>query len=277
MNIGIVGLGLMGGSLGLALKKYSIATTIYGYDHNTDHTTQAVKLSLVDKICDIDKLQTLDMIVLCIPVQGIIEFSKKLVDIGDHTTIVDFGSTKEHIANSIPKPMRKNFVLAHPMVGTEKFGPYAATDNFYENGMVVLCDSADSGQTHLSKVENMFDKMFMNIVYMSSAKHDVHACYMSHLPHAISFGLANTVMDHEHPEDIVALAGGGFRSMSRIAKSSPVMWSEVFRQNKTNLLKSFDVFDKNMQKLKAMLECEDYERIQQWMTQANKLDKIVKD
>ncbi len=276
MDVGIVGLGLMGGSLGKILKKYKIASTVYGYDHNKKHIKKAEELKLVDEICDIEKLKTLDMIVLCVPVQSIINFTKKLHNINKTTTIVDFGSTKEQIIKNIPIKIRENFVAVHPMVGTEKFGPTAAIDNFYEQGIVVFCDTNDSGDIHIKKTKDMFEAMLMNIVYMSSSEHDIHACYMSHLPHAISFGLANTVMDHENPKDIIALAGGGFRSMSRIAKSSPAMWAEIFRQNKINLLNSFDVFDKNMQKLKTMIECDDYEQIQQWMTKANGLNPLIK-
>jgi prephenate dehydrogenase len=267
----------MGGSLGKALNRYKVADKIYGYDHNLSHQTQAIELGLIDEICDIDKLKTLDMIVLCIPVGAIINFSKRLVDITSATTVVDFGSTKEQIANNIPQNIRKNFVLAHPMVGTEKFGPYAAVDDFYEDGIVVLCDTDKNREKDLSKVLYMLNKIKTNIVYMSAKEHDKHVCYMSHLPHAISFGLANTVMDHENPQNIVTLAGGGVESMSRIAKSSPNMWADIFQQNKTNLLKSLDIFDKNMQKLKNMLEKENFEEINQWMTKANELDKIVKD
>ena len=275
MNVGIVGLGLMGGSFGKLLKKRGFANRVYGYDHNQQHGKDAIKLGLVDELCDIDTLKTLDIIVLCIPVQSIIKFNKQLTNISSKTTIVDFGSTKKTIIDSIDKKIRENYVAIHPMVGTEKFGPFAAIDNFYENNIVVFCDIENSGEKHLQKIKNISEKIPMKIIYMNATEHDKHACYMSHLPHAISFGLANTVMDHESSKDIVALAGGGFRSMSRIAKSSPIMWSEIFKQNRENLLESFNIFDKNMQKMKKMIEDEDYDKLQQWMQKANSLHDIL--
>ena len=275
MTFGIVGLGLMGGSFGKALKKYNLAINVYGYDHNKVHQSQALELGLVDKICTLEELKKCDVIILAIPVDGIIAFMQHIKDIDINTTVIDLGSTKEIIVNNIPTSIRKNFIAAHPMTGTEKFGPKSAIDNLYEEKIVVLCNLEDNSALHIERTKNIFENMNMKIVYMDAKEHDIHACYMSHLPHAISFGLAYTVMDHEAPRESITLAAGGFRDMSRIAKSSADMWNDIFRQNRDNLIESLGIFEKNMSDAKQMLIDEDYENLSKWINKANNLHKIL--
>lgn len=276
MKIGIVGLGLMGGSFGKALKKYGLASEILGYDHNEKHQKEAMKLFLVDKIVSLEELITADMIVLCIPVDAIIAFLPKLVETTKYnTTIIDFGSTKELIVKSIPSELKSSFIPAHPMTGTEKFGPSAAIDGLYENKTMVLCDLDNAGEIHKKRAIQIFEMLQMKLVFMDSKEHDIHACYMSHLPHAISFALANMVMNHESPKDIISLAAGGFKDMSRIAKSSPAMWSDIFRQNRENLLESLDIYASQIKYIQKILEEEDYKAIEEWMKKSNTLHDIL--
>ncbi len=276
MKIGIVGLGLIGGSFGKALKKYNLASQIVGYDHNINHQDEALELCLVDKIVELDELVKCDMIVLCIPVDAIISFLPKLIDsVQFNTTIIDFGSTKELIVKSIPTELKNNYIPAHPMTGTEKFGPSAAIEGLYENKTMVLCDLENAGETHKNRAIHIFQTLQMKLVFMNSHEHDIHACYMSHLPHALSFALANMVMNHETPKDIISLAAGGFKDMSRIAKSSPHMWSDIFRQNRKNLLESLDIYEKQIIDIKQMLQDENYEAIQEWMKKSNTLHDIL--
>jgi prephenate dehydrogenase len=276
VKIGIVGLGLIGGSFGKALKKYNLASKIVGYDHNQTHQKEAMELCLVDEIVELDELIKSDMIVLCIPVDAIIAFLPKLVSCVEYnTTIIDFGSTKELIVKSIPNELKSCYIPAHPMTGTEKFGPSAAIDELYENKTMVLCDLESAGDIHKNRAIQIFETLKMKLVFMNSHDHDIHACYMSHLPHAISFALANMVMNHERPKDIISLAAGGFKDMSRIAKSSPNMWSDIFRQNRVNLLESLDIYEKQIGYIKKILQNEDYERIEEWMKKSNTLHDIL--
>jgi prephenate dehydrogenase len=275
LRFGIVGLGLMGGSFAKVIKKYNLSSEVVGYDHNLEHQKQAIELDLVDKIVEIDELLTCDIIVLCIPVDAIISFMPTLEGVGKNTTIVDFGSTKKLIVDNIPESLKSNFVPAHPMTGTEKFGPKAAIDKLYEGKTIVLCDLEVCGELHRQRVLDIFNAIAMRIVYMDSSTHDIHACYISHLPHAISYGLANTVMSHEDPENIITLAAGGFNDMSRIAKSSPHMWTDIFRQNRKNLLESLTIYEAHMKNMKQMLEEERYEEIHEWMAKANTLHDIL--
>jgi len=276
LNIGIVGLGLMGGSLAKAVKKYGIAKNVYGYARSDKSKKEISELNLVDELVDIKQLkEKCDVIILAIPVDNIIAFLPELLDIKDETTIMDLGSTKEFIVKNIPASIRTNFIAAHPMCGSEKFGPKAAMDNLYEGKTVVLCDLEENEELHKNRAIKIFQDIGMRLVFMNSREHDIHACYMSHLPHAISYSLANTVMGHEDPRSIIALAAGGFKDMSRIAKSSPDMWTDIFRQNKDNLLDSIDLFDEQMKKVRIMVENENYEELKEWMYKANSLHEIL--
>lgn len=276
MKIGIIGLGLMGGSLAMALKKYKIAKYIYGYAR-TPKTIQEIKeLNLVDELLSFEELlKKSDVVILAIPVDTILDLMPKLTVVSKDTTIIDLGSTKKIIVDNIPSKIRNNFVAAHPMTGTEKFGPKASVEGLYENKIVVLCDLDKNDDLHKNRAINIFTKIGMKINYMPSDQHDIHACYMSHLPHAISFSLANTVMNHEDPKSIMALAAGGFKDMSRVAKSSPYMWTDIFRQNRINLLESIELFEKQMQKVKLMVQNEEYEELKKWMQKANSLHEVL--
>jgi prephenate dehydrogenase len=276
IKVGIVGLGLMGGSLSLALKKHSKDYYFIGLDHNELHCSQALELGLVDEICtSTEALKSCDIIFLSIPVDGIISVTQQLGTLTDTCTVIDLGSTKEKISLSIPSEIRQNFVAAHPMTGTEKFGPTAALNDLYTDKVVVLCDLEKSGIHQQNVAKKLFTDIGMNIVCMGSKEHDRHAAFISHMPHAISYALANSVMSLEDSKSIIALAGGGFKDMSRIAKSSPNMWEDIFRQNKTNVLKAIHSFQSELKKCQKMVENEEWETLNDWMREANTLHDIL--
>lgn len=274
MVFGIIGLGLMGGSFSKALKKYDISKKIYGYDLNINHQNEAISLGLIDELINIKELNRCDVILLTIPVDAIISILPKLKHC-TNSTIIDFGSTKELIVKNIPKILKNNYIPAHPLAGTEKFGPSAAIDGLYENKTMVLCDLDKCDISHKNRAIEIFTKIKMNLIFMDSKEHDLHACYISHLPHVLSFSLASTVMNHEDPKYIISLASGGFKDMSRIAKSSPAMWTDVFRQNRDNLLESITLYENQLSKMKKMLEDEQYKDIYKWIEKANTLHKIL--
>ena len=276
MNIGIIGLGLMGGSLAKAVKRYGIAKKVYGFTNSEKNKKDILELNLVDELVDLETLKKVsDVLILAIPVDAIISMFPNFLDIDENTTIIDMGSTKEYIVKNIPEKIRKNFIAAHPMTGTEKSGPKAAIDDLYEGKTVVLCDLEDNTEVHINRAYEIFQAIGMRIVVMNSSRHDIHACYMSHLPHLISFSLANTVMGHEDPKSIIALAAGGFKDMTRIAKSSPIMRSDIFKQNKKNLLDSMDLFEKHLKDARKLIEDENYDELQNWMKKANTLHEIL--
>jgi len=275
-NIGIIGLGLMGGSFSLALQETAESYHFVGLDHNKNHCEEALKLGLVDEIVQtLDEIKSCDVIILTIPVDGIIAIAKQLSNLDPKCTIIDFGSTKKKISDAIPKAIRENFVTAHPMTGTEKFGPSAAQKDLYKAKVVVLCDMEKSGDYQKETAEKLFHDIKMNLVLMGAEEHDRHAAFISHMPHALSFSLANSVMRQEASTSIVALAGGGFKDMSRIAKSSPNMWEDIFRQNKSNLLEAVYSFQSELKKCQKMVENEEWENLNKWMKDANTLHDIL--
>ena len=275
MVVGIIGLGLMGGSLGLALQQTKLVTKVVGFDHNVSHCEEALKLSLVHDIVSFSEIKQSDVIFLAIPVGGIIKVLQELKDINEKTTIIELGSTKVEIVTSVPASIRSNFIAAHPMTGTEKNGPSAAIQNLYHDKIVVLCDTDNSGDLHKNRAIQIFSHIGMKIVFMDPASHDAHASFISHLPHAISYALANSVMGQEDPKSILLLAAGGFRDMSRVAKSSPQMWSDIFKQNKKNVLRSIEIFEEELNKSKKMIEEENWEGLEAWMSKATTLHKIL--
>ena len=275
MNIAIIGLGLMGGSLALSLQKEDYVSSIVGYDHNEQHKIDALKLGLVEKIVSFDEVKACDVIFLAIPVNGIIASLKEMTNVSESTTIIDLGSTKEKILASVPPIIRKNFVAAHPMTGTENFGPSAAIEKLYEDKVVVLCNLEESGEHQRTVARKIFKSLQMKKYFMKAQEHDRHAAFISHMPHAISYSIANTVMRQEKKHNILALAAGGFRSMSRLAKSSPDMWEDVFKQNKENILEAIELFETELSKLKKSVQNNKWDEVHQEMADGNKLHDIL--
>ncbi len=275
MVVGIIGLGLMGGSFSLALRASKIDVKILGFDKNEKHLKQAKNLGLVDEIVGFEDLKKADVIILAIPVEAIIETFKDFKNISKNSTIIDLGSTKEEIVLKIPIEIRANFVAAHPMAGTENFGPQAAFKELYIEKIVVLCNVEKNSTFHKNQAIKIFEALKMQIVYMDAKEHDLHAAYISHLPHAISYALANSVLKQEDPKSILILAAGGFKSMSRIAKSSPNMWSDIFKQNKKNLLHSIDSFEDELKYAKKLIKDDRFEELKEWMQNATTLHNII--
>ena len=274
MNIGIIGLGLMGGSLALDLK--DLGYKVKGFVKNKQHQQEILNLNLVDELVDFQEIEKCDVIFLAIPVDAIIYYLKELKNINKKQTIIDLGSTKNRIVKEVPQEIRKNLIPAHPMTGTEKSGPTSAFKGLYKNKIVVLTDLKDSGKKQKKIAIKIFRQLEMNIIKMKSKAHDKHAGFISHLPHTISFALANTVMGQEDPKSILALAAGGFRDMSRIAKSNPAMWVDIFKQNRKLVLKSMDIFEKEFNISKKLIKNENWKELYKWMEKATTLHNILK-
>ena len=271
MQAGIIGLGLIGGSMGLALRKSNLFKRLLGFDISPLHSQQALSLGLVDECVEFEQIQKCDVIFIATPLDGIIATLKKLKSIPPTTTIIDLGGAKEKILNNIPKKIRKNFVAAHPMSGTENFGPSAALEGLFYNKIVILTDTEQSGEFQVALAKQIFVAIGMRIIKMSAKEHDKHIAFISHLPHVISFALANTVLTQEEPQNILALIGGGFRDMSRISKSSPIMWRDVFAHNKQNLLESIECFGKEMVYAQSLIQEERWDELIERIKKANSL------
>jgi len=275
MEIAIIGLGLMGGSFGLGAKKSGLVSNVYGYDADGAHGKQALKLNLIDELVTLEEALKKEIVILATPVDVCINILQNC-SLDAKQTIIDLGSTKEAISHSISGEKRVCLVAAHPMTGTEYSGPAAAKEELYKGSTVVLCDLEKSGEHQANVAKHIFTALGMKVIEMDSATHDLHACYISHLPHIISFSLANTVLSKENPQDILSMAAGGFRDMSRLAKSRPDLWTQIFRQNSSNLLESIELFEYNLSEIKVLIQTGDWQALQQKLEKANELHLIFK-
>lgn len=276
MKIGIIGLGLIGGSLGLSLKNEKLISCVSGLDASKEHEQKALELGLVHEILTLDEMKKkCDMIFLAIPVEAIIKIVQELKDIGEDTTIVDFGSTKQKIIEAVPENIRANFIPAHPMAGTEYSGPTAAFPGLFKEAVVVICDFKESSEMHVKRSVELFSHLGMKIVFMSAKEHDHHVGIISHLPHAISFSLATGVLKKENKKNIIALGGTSFKGMIRIAKSSPTMWSDIFKQNKQNVIEAIELFKNQLDDCQRLVEDEKWEELKEWMGEARKIREIL--
>jgi prephenate dehydrogenase len=261
--------------MALGLKALPFISEIVGSDHNPEHRRVAAERGLVDAVVDFDAIKQCDVIILAIPVDGVIAAFDQLTDIPETTTLIDLGSTKEIIVNAVPPVIRKNFVAAHPMTGTEQFGPKAAVNGLYKDQVVVLCDLDDSGSFQQEVAVRLFSGLHMQLHYMKAHEHDRHAAFISQMPHVISYSIANTVLAQEDKHNILTLAAGGFRSMSRLAKSSPNMWEDIFRQNQENVIKAVELFEIELQHFKQAIKNEQWDELNGRMKDANKLYDIL--
>lgn len=278
MNTTIIGLGLIGGSLAKDLRKSHFATHITGVENNPEHAKQALELGLVDKIEPLEKaVKNTDLVIIAIPVDKEVELLPRLLDlIGYNTTVTDMGSTKRVITETVRNhEKRKNFVAAHPMSGTENSGPAAALEDLFRDRITILCDQEDSGPQHLALVEKMFQSLGMDIAYMTSDEQDHSTAFISHLPHAAAYALANAVQDKADRNIIFDLAGGGFRSTVRLAKSSGTMWHPIFQQNRNYVVESLDVYIKHLQEFRDCMFNKEDERLMNLIVNANKIRTIL--
>lgn len=279
MQVTIIGVGLIGGSMSIALKEKGIAEKVFGVDSNKEHQQQAFELGLVDEIAELnDAVSGSDLIILAIPVDAAEKLLPVILNQVDKQVVMDVGSTKQMICEFVKDhPKRKRFVATHPMWGTEYSGPDAAVKGAFVNKAVIICNKEHSDPDAVDIVENIYKTLGMHLLYMDAVAHDLHAAYVSHISHITSFALANTVLEKEREEDaIFELASAGFESTVRLAKSNPAMWVPIFMQNRENVLDVLNEHISQLRKFKSCLEKENYEYLQELIENANKISKIIR-
>jgi prephenate dehydrogenase len=279
MRVAIIGIGLIGGSMALALKQKGFADWVVGVDANPEHQKKALDLKLVDEILPLQEaLVKSDLIILAIPVNAAEKLLPSLLDQVQLQVLMDVGSTKEGLLKSIKQhPKRGRFVATHPMWGTENSGPTAAVVGAFLDKATVICNKEETDADALALVEKVYETLGMHLVYMQAKAHDVHVAYVSHISHITSFALANTVLEKERGEDnIFELASGGFESTVRLAKSNSDMWVPIFMQNKENILDVLNEHISQLRKFKACLEKENFEYLKELIEQANGIKRILK-
>ena len=279
MRLAVIGIGLMGGSLALSLKKKGFVSNVIGVDNNLDHQTEALRLGIVDEIMTLeDAVKLSDIIAIATPVNIAEKLLPLVLDLVDKQIVFDLGSTKEAVAQIANVHANKGrFVPTHPMWGTEFSGPSAAQSDAFENKATVICNREQVDTDALLTVERLYKTLGMHIVSMNATKHDIHVAYVSHISHITSFALANTVLEKEKESDnIFELASGGFDSTVRLAKSNAATWVPIFMQNKENVLDVLNEHISQLKKFKSCLEKENFEYLSDLIENANGIKRILK-
>jgi prephenate dehydrogenase len=278
-NIYIIGVGLIGGSFALNLKKLNPEAVIYGIDNNAEHLGEALSLNIIDIKAKIEDVENADLVVLAIPVDSsVIELPRILDKISDSALVIDVGSTKLDICKAVANhPKRRNFLATHPISGTEFSGPKAAFLELFQNKTNIICEVEQTAFKLQQKAIELFLNIGMRIRYMNPKAHDKHIAYMSHLSHISSFMLGKTVINKEKNErDIFDMAGSGFESTVRLAKSSPEMWAPIFKQNKDNIIETLEDYINNLNQFKTMMEKNDFNAVFKEMKDTNHIKQILK-
>jgi len=276
-TIAIIGIGLIGSSLAAKIRAKNIFEWVIGVETNPAHCEIAFSLQLVDEMCHFQEaINKANVIVLSVPVDCMLDILPQVLDAVTDQIVLDTGSTKREICEKVNyHPARGRFVASHPMWGSEVQGPGPVKADAFENKVAVICDPHRSDPDALLSVCSIYESLGMRIIEMESEEHDIHTAYISHLPHVISFALANTILIKEREkESILSLASGGFNSAARLAKGSSGMWSPIFDQNKDNILSVLDEYLVELGKFRACLEMESCKGICNLIEHANAIRKV---
>ena len=277
-NIYIIGVGLIGGSLALDIKNKRPEVKVYGIDKSEDHINQALELGVIDHKATFEDLDKADLVVLAIPVDASVSVLPDVLDkISDFTLVADVGSTKSDICKVVANhPRRRNFLAMHPIAGTEFSGPKAAIRDLFNQKTNIICEVEKTAFKLQEKAVGLFTEIGMRMRYMNPESHDKHIAYVSHLSHISAFMLGKTVIEKEKNErDIFDMAGSGFESTVRLAKSSPAMWTPIFKQNKTNVVETLEDYIANLTQFKNLLENDDFEGVFNEMKDTNYIKQIL--
>lgn len=281
MRVAVIGLGLIGGSFALALKAKGIATTVVGVEANPQHAAMAIELGIVDSVMPLQEaVAEAELIAIAVPVDVIPQVAIKVLNrVTESQIVIDMGSTKEELCEMISlHPMRHRFVATHPMWGTEFSGPQAATADSFAGRNVVICEKSRSAVEAVERVEAFYRALGMDILEMEAEQHDLHAAYVSHISHITSFILSTTVLEKEREEEaIFNLAGGGFDSTVRLAKSNADTWIPIFTQNKYNILDVLREYIHQLNLFRKALERDDTVALREIITRANDIRKVLQE
>lgn len=278
MKVYVVGIGLIGGSMALDIQALDKDAVIIGVDANENHLNQALELGIIHQKAALNGVIDADFVIVAVPVDTALELLPRILDaVSEDTLVFEVGSTKSPICEAVANhPKRRNFLATHPIAGTEFSGPSAAIRNLFKDKTNIICEVEKTTFKLQEKGLQLFRDLGMRIRYMEPKSHDNHIAYVSHLSHISSFMLGKTVIEKEKNEkDIFDMAGSGFESTVRLAKSSPAMWTPIFKQNKKQVIKSLEEYIANLSQFKNLLESGNYEQIFNEMENTNRIKQIL--
>ena len=279
MNIVVIGTGLIGGSMALSAR--GCETKIIGVDASEENLKKAMELGIIDMGMPLEQAVLIaDLIIISIPVDVAREMLPSILDtMRDDAVVIDTGSTKAGICGKVRNhPRRGNFVASHPMAGTEFSGPTAAFAGLFKDKKAIICEKELSSDFALKRALMLYKLLGMSVLYMSAEDHDKHIAYVSHLTHVIAYALSLTVQEIEKNEEkkIFEMAGSGFASTVRIAKSSSAMWTPIFRQNARFLTKSIDTYIDVLNHFKQLIAEDRTDELYNEIKEANRIKDVLK-
>lgn len=279
MKLGVIGLGLIGGSIAKDLRARGFVDFVYGVGRNLENLKQGLELGIIDQAADMDTaIANSDIILLATPVSTMTKLLPEVLDkIPANSVVFDVGSTKADLCDAIRNhPKRNQFVAIHPIAGTENKGAAAAINNLFDNKICIFCETELSSAAAVKTTKDLFTCLKMEIIEMTPADHDLHLAYVSHLSHVISYALSATVLEIEKDKSkILELAGSGFASTARLAKSGPDMWVPIFEQNTENVITAVSAYIGKLQEFKQLLEEKRFKDLYNYISNANEIRRIL--
>ena len=279
MKISIIGVGLLGGSFALGLKSVEEGHHFIGVDSSQENAFIATKLGIVDQIMGFEEaIKASDLVVLATPVNIISNMLPKTLDIlREGCMLIDLGSTKDTFSKAVKDhPKRDQYISCHPIAGTENSGPESAFSGLLKHKQIIICEKEKSKKEMLRIIISIFKKLDMHITYMGSEEHDRHIAYVSHLSHISSFALGLTVLEKEKDEkSIFTMAGSGFSSTVRLAKSSPDMWAPIFKQNAPNISVALEAYINQLKQFKEIIDSGTEHKSHELMEKANEIRRVL--
>ena len=278
MKLFLIGTGLIGGSMSKDLRNLLGNIQIHGIDKNGLSVKRAKNIGVIDIIDNIENLNIADRVILSVPVSESLKILPFILDnLNKDALVWDVGSTKFSLCKSVEKHSnRDQFLATHPIAGNELSGPEASAENLFNGKIQILCEKNKTRPDLLQWAESIFNLMGMKIRYIDPEEHDIKMAIVSHLSHISSFMLGKTVMEYENNnQNILDFAGSGFESTVRLAKSSPEMWSSIFKDNRKNILEILNSYIENLKQFQLKIENENYIDLKKQMIKTNKLKKIL--
>jgi prephenate dehydrogenase len=259
-KITIIGVGLLGGSIGLAARKNRVAKEIAGFVRGAKNISDCEKFGATDFATNdlLAAVSNSDLVILCTPLAQMLPLAKQFLPALKHGTIVtDVGSVKAGVVRELESLVQKSgahFIGGHPMAGAEKTGAAAARENLFENAVCVLTPTKKSSTAAVRKLEQFWQSLGARVLKLDGAQHDLLVSRSSHLPHVVAATLANLVLNPANPKTQAQLCATGFRDTTRIASGSPEMWRDIALANRKNLSRSLDAFVAELKKFQGALK-----------------------
>ena len=278
----IIGCGLIGSSIARAIRKNHLSSKIVSSNRSDSVNKKVIELKIVDdSSSDTKKMaEGSDLIIIATPLSSYEDIISKIKNsLKSGTILTDVGSVKENVINLIEKdvPANVSWISSHPIAGTEESGPEAGFSELFKNRWCILTPSKKAQEKDIKLLEAFWKKIGSKVDIMEAKQHDYILSITSHMPHLIAYNIVNTSLNIQDEKEsvIVKYSAGGLRDFTRIAASNPIMWRDIFIQNKKNTSKMIDKFIEDLEDLKKAIENEDGKKLEEVFTKTKRIRKEI--